>query len=58
MNFILTLFACVAGVILPGILALLLLGNPLLSMVVATFAFLIEILAFIWCWLSGPESGS
>ena len=43
MNFILTLLACVAGVILPGILALLLLGNPLLSMVVATFAFLIEI---------------
>ena len=29
--------------ILPGILALLLLGNPLLSMVVAAFAFLIEI---------------
>ncbi len=43
MNFILTLLACVAGVILPGILALLLLGNPLLSMVVAAFAFLIEI---------------
>ena len=43
MNFILTLLACVAGVILPGILALLLLGNPLLSMVVAACAFLIEI---------------
>lgn len=43
MNLILTLLACVAGVILPGILALLLLGNPLLSMVVAAFAFLIEI---------------
>ena len=43
MNFILTVLVCVAGVIIPGILALLLLGNPLLSMAIAAFAFLIEI---------------
>ncbi len=43
MNFILTLLACVAGVIIPGLLALLILDNPLLSMAIAGFAFLIEI---------------
>lgn len=43
MNFILTLLVCVAGVIIPGILALLILGNPLLSMAIAAVAFLIEI---------------
>ena len=43
MNMTLTVLVCVAGVILPGILALLILGNPLLSMAIALCAFLIEI---------------
>lgn len=43
MNITLTVLVCVAGVILPGLLALLILGNPLLSMVIAGVAFLIEI---------------
>ncbi len=53
MSTILTVLVCVVGVIIPGILALLLLGNPLLSMTIAAFAFLIEIpciylVVFIW----------
>ena len=53
MNMTLTVLVCVAGVIIPGILALLILGNPLLSMVIAAVAFLIEIpcvylLVIIW----------
>ena len=53
MNIVLTVLVCVVGVIIPGILALLLLGNPLLSMMIAAFAFLIEIpciylAVFIW----------
>ena len=43
MSVVLTIVVCVAGVILPGILALLILGNPLLSMAIAAVAFLIEI---------------
>jgi len=43
MNMTLTLLVCVAGVIIPGLLALLILGNPLLSMVIAGVAFLIEL---------------
>lgn len=53
MNMALTVLVCVAGVIIPGILALLILGNPLLSMAIAAVAFLIEIpcvylLVIIW----------
>lgn len=53
MSMTLTVLVCVAGVILPGILALLILGNPLLSMAIAAVAFLIEIpcvylLVIIW----------
>ena len=43
MSMALTVLVCVAGVIIPGILALLILGNPLLSMAIALCAFLIEI---------------
>ncbi len=43
MSMTLTVLVCVAGVIIPGILALLILGNPLLSMAIAAVAFLIEI---------------
>lgn len=43
MNIILTMLVCVAGVIIPGILALLILGNPLMSMAIALCALLIEI---------------
>ena len=39
MNMTLTVLVCVAGVILPGILALLILGNPLLSMAIAAVCF-------------------
>ena len=53
MNMTLTVLVCVAGVIIPGILALLILGNPLMSMAIAAVAFLIEIpcvylLVIIW----------
>ena len=53
MSMTLTMLVCVAGVIIPGILALLILGNPLLSMVIALCALLIEIpcvylVAIIW----------
>lgn len=43
MSMTLTVLVCVAGVIIPGLLALLILGNPLLSMAIAAVAFLIEI---------------
>ena len=43
MSMTLTVLVCVAGVIIPGLLALLILGNPLLSMAIALCAFLIEI---------------
>ncbi len=43
MNMTLTLLVCVAGVIIPGLLALLILGSPLLSMMIAGVALLIEI---------------
>ena len=43
MNLTLTILVCVAGVILPGVLSLLVLGNPLLSIGIALCAFLIEI---------------
>ena len=43
MSMTLTMLVCVAGVITPGILALLILGNPLLSMAIALCALLIEI---------------
>ncbi|MCY4390330.1 MAG: type II secretion system F family protein [Desulfurellaceae bacterium] len=43
MSMVLTMLVCVAGVIIPGILALLIIGNPLLSMVIALCALLIEI---------------
>ena len=43
MNMTLTMLVCVAGVIIPGILALLILGNPLLSMAISLSALLIEI---------------
>lgn len=43
MNMTLTLLVCVAGVIIPGLLALLILGNPLLSMAIAGVAFLVEL---------------
>ena len=43
MSMTLTMLVCVAGVIIPGILALLILGNPLLSMAIALCALLIEV---------------
>ena len=43
MNMTLAMLVCVAGVIIPGILALLILGNPLLSMAISLSALLIEI---------------
>ena len=43
MNMVLTLLVCVAGVVIPGVISLLVLGNPLLSMTIAACAFLIEI---------------
>ncbi len=43
MNMTLTLLVCVAGVIIPGLLALLVLGSPLLSIAIAGVAFLIEL---------------
>lgn len=43
MSMVLTMLVCVAGVIIPGVLALLILGNPLLSMAISLCALLIEI---------------
>ena len=43
MSMTLTVLVCVAGVIIPGLLALLILGSPLLSLAIAAVAFLIEI---------------
>lgn len=43
MSVVLTIVVCVAGVIVPGLLALLIIGNPLLSIALAGVAFLIEL---------------
>ena len=43
MSIALTILVCVAGVVIPGILALVLIGNPVLSITIALCAFLIEI---------------
>lgn len=43
MSMFLTVLVCVAGVIIPGVISLLVIGNPLLSMAIALCAFLIEI---------------
>ncbi len=53
MSVALTILVCVAGVIVPGVLALILIGSPLLSIVIALVAFVIEIpcvvlLTVIW----------
>ncbi len=55
MSMTLTVLVCVAGVILPGILALLILGNPLLSMAIALCAFLIEIPCVVLVTVIWPQ---
>ena len=55
MNTTLTLMACVTGVILPGIIAMLIIGNPLMSMAVAGCAFLIEIPCVVLMTVIWPQ---
>lgn len=55
MSVFLTILVCVAGVIVPGLLALLLLGNPLLSMAVALGALVVEIPCVVLVTVIWPQ---
>ena len=55
MSVFLTILVCVAGVIIPGLLALVLLGNPLLSMAVALGAFVIEVPCVVLVTVIWPQ---
>ena len=55
MNTTLTILVCVAGVILPGLIALLAVGNPLVSIVISLCAFLIEIPCVVLMTVIWPQ---
>jgi len=55
MSVALTILVCVAGVIVPGVLALILIGNPLLSIAIALVAFVIEIPCVVLVTVIWPQ---